>query len=210
VSAHVDELLFELACGTLGADERRRALGHLASCPRCAAEAAAVAELAASLPAGLAAPSPPPALRERLMRSVTPGRFERFVARVAAALEVTAERARELLAGIDDPASWSPSPVAWSRLYHLTAGPRLVEAGTVTGFVRVAPGKTYHIHVGREHVLVVQGGFRDGDGGADVVTGQDSYKEPGTAHSLTAHEGEELVYLAVVERGVEFDPPFEF
>lgn len=212
MTAHEGDRLAELALGTLSADETRDVEAHLASCRRCLDEAVAVAETFASLALALPPVAPSPELRARLLASVEPNRFERFVDRVAGALEVARERARELLAGIDQPASWSPSPVATAKFYHLVAGPRHVAAQTVTGFVRVTPGTTFpnHIHVGREHVLVVQGGFTDGLDGKDYRAGDDAYQEAGTAHALHAHAGDELIYLAVVDAGVVFDPPFEF
>lgn len=224
MSAHVDDCLAELALGTLPAEQVREVEAHLASCRRCAGEAAAIADVVHAVALALPPVAPAPALRERLLASLgttaqaavspaaqTTMRFERFVDRVAAVLELAADQARALLAGIDRATSWSPSPVAWSQLFHIEGGPRLVAAATVTGFVRVAPGQPFprHIHIGREHVLVLQGGFRDEDG-KDYHTGDDAFQPPGSVHHFVAHEGEELIYLAVIERGIEFDPPFAF
>jgi putative transcriptional regulator len=214
MTAHVSEHLADLALGLLDDVQRQEVEAHIGTCRRCREEAALTNE-ALSLVALVIPPvPPPPALRERVLKSVeaaSPGRFDRFAERVAKAIDVSIARAKELLAGIDREESWSPAPVATSRFYHIQGGPGLVAAGTITGFVRVEAETKFphHKHVGEEYVLVLQGGFTDDDGRV-YRTGEDTRKAAGTSHAFVALPGEELVYLAVVAVGVEFDAPFEF
>lgn len=147
-------------------------------------------------------PVPPdPAVRARLLRSVaaTP-RFDTFVDRVAGLLDVVAAKARELLARVDDAASWVAGPGPDVSLYHLEGGANL--AGAIAGFVRVVPGGEFphHEHLGEETVLVIQGGFHDG--AREVRRGEVATMPADTAHGLRALPDVPLIYLAIVQRGV--------
>jgi putative transcriptional regulator len=101
-----------------------------------------------------------------------------------------------------------PSPS--SRLYHIQPGPAILAVDGIAGFVKVEPGATFprHKHLGREHVLVLQGGFRDEDG-TDVYAGEDNHKPAGSDHELVAHAGQPLIYLAVIRGKVDFGDGFE-
>ena len=169
-----------------------------------------IAELGERAAGGLAlafepeALEPSDSLRDRVLRSAEPGaRFERFAARVAALLEVAEEQAGRLLAAVDDAASWEVAGPG-VELFHIEGGPSVANA--VTGFVRVAPGAVFppHRHVGDEVVLVIQGGYRDSDGTEHGLGAQ----VPGAAgheHHLRALDGPPLIYLAIVQEGVELD-----
>ena len=202
MSGHV---LDALATFVLGADtdgERREIEAHVASCRACAAALDALRDDASALALALAPLAPPPALRDRLLRTVaaTP-RFAAYEDRVARFLQVPLERARELLARIDDPASWVPGPAEGSSLVHLVAGvPR-----TIAGFVRCAPGVVFpaHLHEGDEWGLVLQGGYRDEDGTV-YRAGDEAHLPPGSRHSFVALPGPELVFVTLLSGPVDF------
>jgi putative transcriptional regulator len=201
-AAHPDDLLAALASGALAAEERAQVDAHLAACARCRAELGRLADAAGLLAVALEPAPSPPGARERLLAAAASGRFEAFAARVAAMLDVAVAEARRLLDAIDTPAPWSAGPTAAIELYHLAPGPAL--AGALAGFVRVRAGERfpYHRHLGPEQVLVLQGGLRDDDGSV-LRRGDVASAAEGTGHSFVALPGPDLVYLVVLQGGVE-------
>jgi len=203
-ATHVEELLPEYATGALPDAIAVEVEEHLARCAACAASLRELEEIYAQLPLALPAPPPPPGLRARILRSVsgtTENRFESFVARVGALLDVAADKARELLGQIDGGGSWVEGP-AGTRLIHLEVGPRVAHANC--GFVRVSSGQHFplHRHLGTEHVLVVQGSYIDSSG-RTLHPGDEDIEPPGSEHAFTALPGVDLVYLVVLEVGFE-------
>jgi mannose-6-phosphate isomerase-like protein (cupin superfamily) len=148
-------------------------------------------------------PAPlPDGLRARILASVAAEpRFAAFAEQVAKLVDVTVERARRLIAAIDDPSSWGPSAVPLMQLYNFDGGPRVANA--ITGFIRMPPDSTFplHEHVGDEVVLVLRGSFRDSRG-QTVGQGEIATSPAGSAHAFTVESGPELLYLVVVQGGV--------
>lgn len=147
----------------------------------------------------------PDGLRARILASVAAEpRFASFAEQVARLVDVTVERARALIAAIDDPASWGPSAVPLMQLYNFDGGPAVANA--ITGFIRMPSGSTFplHEHVGDETVLVMQGSFRDSRG-QTFGPSEIASSPAGSAHSFTVESGPELIYLAVVQGGVRLD-----
>ena len=209
-SVHVIDLLAEYAIGTLPEPLAREVEAHLARCNPCARELAVIDDVFAALPLGLPPVTPPAALRDRIFGVIDgASRFETLVGRVAGMLDVARDRARELLAWIDDAGHWVPGPSP-SSLIHLPGGPAV--AGANCGFVRLAAGSPFphHRHLGEEHVLVLQGGFEDSDG-ATLHRGDEAFKPAGSEHGFTALPGVDLVYLVVLAGGIEIpsDPGFQ-
>ena len=140
---------------------------------------------------------------KRLMTSVDPAsRFDAFAANVAQLMDVAVEKARGLLAAIDDAGSWEPGLIPGMHLYHLEGGPQTANA--IVGFIRQDPGTVFppHTHQGEESVLVLQGGYQDEDGSV-IRAGEIAVGPPGSSHMFTAAEGEDLIYLVVVQEGVQ-------
>ena len=166
------------------------------------AEAEALAALALAVP-----PAAPPVggLADLLAAIDAPTPFAHFIGAVADLLAVSREGARAALAKMRDAAAWVATTPG-VELLHLPPGDTV--AGTVVGFVRVAPGEIFphHAHVGDEHVFVLQGGFVDSDGHA-LRAGQGARRPPGSPHALKADAGDPLIYVAVVFGGVEFGEP---
>ena len=85
-------------------------------------------------------------------------------------------------------------------------GPKV--AGAFCGFVKMGPsvrGRP-HQHLGREYMLVLEGGFRQHDG-VEVHPGDLHVMEEGTAHGFTIFHDETCIAAAVVFGGVSFDDP---
>lgn len=170
--------------------------------PQLRAEADAVGEALSALAVALPSPSPHPDLRTRLLASASgPARFAPFIDRLARMIDVAADAARELLASIDRPGAWLPSPAPNVLLIHLPGGPAV--AGLDAGFVRIAAGTPFplHRHIGDERVLVLQGSYRDSTG-ATVRAGEQTHMPAGSEHHFTAGPERDLIY-AVVFGGIE-------
>jgi putative transcriptional regulator len=204
-------LLPEYALGMLAGDEARAVTDAVAADASLADELRAWQETASQLALAL----PPVSLPARIWSDIEghltrPRPFAAFVARVAHALQVGEDVARRLLDRMDAATSWVAGPSPTSRLYHIEPGPPILAVGGIAGFVRVAPGAVFprHKHLGAEHVLVLQGGFRDEDG-RDYREGQDSHMPAGSEHELVAHAGDELIYLAVIRGKVDFGNGFD-
>jgi anti-sigma factor ChrR (cupin superfamily) len=181
--------------------EQRRVEAHLDRCARCAAEyrlsAEALADFALSLPRS----TPSPAVRERVMKSVsTTNRFEAFAAQVAALIDVSIEKARDLVGRIDDAKSWMATHVPGVFSYDLPVGPAVADA--VVGFVKLSPGATFpdHEHMGEDTMLVVQGSCIDTHG--TVMRRGDLVRMGGgTHHEFKAQPGPDFIYLGIAKNG---------
>ena len=174
---------------------------HLDACGRCAAEYRLSAEALANLALSLPRVTPSPHVRERVMKSVsTTNRFEMFAARVAELIDVSVDKARELVGRIDDATAWMATHVPGVFSYDLPVGPAAVDA--VVGFVRVRPGQVFpdHEHMGDEAMLVVQGSCIDSYG--TVMRRGDLIRmPPGTHHDFKALPGPDFIYLGVAKNG---------
>jgi quercetin dioxygenase-like cupin family protein len=187
-------------------DSLDHALGRAAPAepldPQQRADADATAEALTALAVALPPPPLPVALRARLLASAAgPARFAPFIDRLARMIDVAADLARDLLASIDQPAAWQPALAPNVQLMHLPGGPAV--AAFDVGFVRVAAGTPFppHRHVGDEHVLVLQGSYRDSTG-PTVRPGDQVHMPTGTEHHFIAAPERDLIY-AVVVGGIE-------
>jgi len=206
MSAHIDERIADLLLGDVSDEERVALRAHVAACARCAAELMQAADAFAALALALPAESPPPSLRARLLDEARPPRLVAMVDKLASLFDVSHARARALLERLDDATAWAPGPVPSSWVMMAQGGPRL--AGAFCGFVKMGPSVRWpvHKHLGREHMLVLEGGFRQDDG-VEVHPGQVHIMEEGTSHGFTIFDDETCVSAAVVVGGVEFEDP---
>lgn len=213
MSEHVDGWIPELVLGTLDRDVRAAVEVHLRGCRRCADEAAATEEALSLLALALPTEPPPTALRTGLLTAVAEeqkrreqeaerGRFAPFIDRVARFFDVTGERARGLVALLDDPLAWMPGPARGVELIHIDAGARFAAADA--GFVRMAPGARFprHRHIGQELGLILEGGFTDEDGSV-LRAGELHSRAAGTTHDFVALP-EGCLFAALVDGGIEF------
>ena len=213
MSAHVDDLLAELALGTLAEPECRAVLAHLAGCPRCDAELRALREALSTLPSAL--PLMPARGRELVLDAVTPGvsdlrRFARFRRRFSALYDLPEARFDEIIPDLADPSRWEPA-LPGVMLFHFDAGPK--HAGTDAGFVRFHAGAQFpmHRHPGDEYMFVFEGGFRDDQTGAESHPGDILFMPEGSSHSFTFFPEEDCLSAILLYGGppiIEgYDPP---
>lgn len=116
----------------------------------------ALRDALADLAWALVAVAPRPQLRDRLLAAAGGGRLEPFTSRLAALFDLGLDRAREVLAWVEDPHRWLPA-VPGVALVHVRGGPAV--AGADCGLVRVAPGVGFpwHAHHAEERTLFVAG-----------------------------------------------------
>jgi quercetin dioxygenase-like cupin family protein len=181
--------------------EQSGALAHLDDCAACAADyrlsANALAALATSLPKAV----PSPDVRARLLKSVsTTNRFEMFAAQVAELIDLGVDKAREIVARIDDATAWMATQATGVFSYDLPVGPAVADA--VVGFVRIKPGSVFpdHEHMGDESMFVVQGSAIDSNG-LVMRRGDLIRLPPHTHHDFTAQPGPDFIYLGIAKNG---------
>jgi hypothetical protein len=193
----VRELLPEYALGMLADEDAARVEKAVNDDPSLDNELREVQRAVSSVSfMAPASPAPASSLRDRLLESVgDSGRFLPLLERLAKLFDVTAERAKQYLAVIDDTAAWAPLSPTIS--FHDFEGGAAV-AGSRVGMVRVAAGDEFpmHRHRGREIVLVLQGATQDE--GTIYRAGDICTKEDGTAHTTPAIGDQELIYAVVV------------
>jgi len=189
----VRELLPLYAVGELSADEAEAVERAIEADPNLAAELDSYLELVAVAPS--------PDVKTRLMASAGGGRFEKFSDRMAKLLDVTIDRARELLGLIERPASWE-NPVPGVDLIHFDGGPAYAAADC--GFVRVAPGGKFpwHTHRGEEVSVILSGALRDHEGRL-FRAGDEWVQQQGMEHELFTEGDEAVIFVARAMNGIE-------
>ena len=181
--------------------EQQSVRTHLDDCRRCAAEYRLSAEALANLALSLPRATPSPRIRERMLKSLsTTNRFEMFAAQVAELIDVSVDKAREIVGRIDDAKAWVETHVPGIFSYDLPIGPAVADA--VVGFVRVRSGQTFpdHEHMGDEAMLVVQGSCIDSNG-LLMRRGDLIRLPPRSHHEFTAQSGPDFIYLGVAKNG---------
>jgi anti-sigma factor ChrR (cupin superfamily) len=73
----------------------------------------------------------------------------------------------------------------------------------MTVLLRLVPGAQFplHAHADRERVLLLEGGYRDDQSGAEFWRGELDVREAGTSHSFTALEGVPCLCASVAKLG---------
>lgn len=199
--SHVDDMLLDWLHGALEPAEQERVEAHLDECPACREALDRETALFAAAAVDSHPASPPS--RQRLLGAATPlRRFERWADQIAAIADVAAQTARQWLSKIDDPSVWSETALGDLNLFHIDGGPAVENA--IVGFVRLQPGTSFplHTHLGKESMFIIQGELRDEHG--DVHRpGTLVERDPDSEHEVSAEPGHPLIYLSVIQEGVE-------
>jgi len=193
MTVNIRELLPLYALGALDPDEAAAVETAIAADPSLARELDAYFDVSPTA-------TPGADLEARLMASVGGGAYESFASRIATLLDVTVDRARELLGLIERKASWV-NPVPGIHLVHFQGGPAYAAADC--GFVRIEPGCTFpwHTHRGEEVSVILQGSMRDRDGRV-LSAGDELVQSQGAEHDLVAGP-EGVLYVARAVNGIE-------
>jgi anti-sigma factor ChrR (cupin superfamily) len=205
MGGHIDTRIADLLLGDITDREREALESHVAGCARCNHELMQAADAFAALALALPAEAPPEALRKRILDDAKPPRLAAMIDKVAALFDITAGKARVLLDRLDDQSAWMDGPVPDSWVLPIEVrGPKL--EGAFCGFVKMGPSVNWpaHRHLGREAMLVLQGGFRQHDG-VEVHPGDLHVMEEGTSHRFTIFEDEACIAAAVIFGGLSFE-----
>ena len=206
-TTHIDDRIADLLLGDVSDGERESLEAHVAGCARCNQELMMAADAFADVALALPAEAPPPALRARILDELKPPRYAAMIARIAELFDVGLGKARALLDKLDDPAAWMDGPVpnSWIMMSDVR-GPKL--EGAFCGFVKMGPSVKWpaHKHLGREYMLVLEGGFKE-DTGVEVHAGDLHVMEEGTTHGFTIFDDEPCISAAVIFGGAEFLDP---
>jgi anti-sigma factor ChrR (cupin superfamily) len=205
--SHVLDMLPDYALGVLGSPENETVRAHLSGCRTCSAEADAIAETFCGLAETLAPVAPSPHIRARVLGAVAQsegGRLSRFAGQLAKFVEIAGEKARALLAVVDDPNVWENGPEG-VKLLHFTGGARFATADC--GLVRFPAGMDWplHKHIGPEGMLIFEGTLVEDDG-THWGPGDEIMKEPGTQHSFKIGAESDLVCAVILFEGIEMPP----
>ncbi|MFT3694471.1 MAG: cupin domain-containing protein [Kofleriaceae bacterium] len=149
--------------------------------------------------------APDPDLEAQLLGAIGGGRFEKFAAKMAALVDLSIDRTRQLLGMTERKAHWGEeAPRVF--LIHFDAGPSLATADC--GLIRIAPGGVFppHMHLGEEQSLVLQGRLRDSDGKV-YGPGDEFVYAQGTSHLLTVDGDEDVIFVARALNGIELQLP---
>jgi quercetin dioxygenase-like cupin family protein len=125
--------------------------------------------------------TPPPALRARLLATLSgPERFAPFVDAVARGFELNAAGVREALRKVDDVAAWQRGFLPDSSILVL---PALLGTQTIVSRLNARSRIGQHRHEQRELTFVLDGALLDGSG-QKFVPGDLIDMAPGSAHQL--------------------------
>jgi hypothetical protein len=135
-----------------------------------------------------------PPLRER---ASGPRRLDRFVAAVGHFFDLGDGDARALLHRIDLAEEWMEGPDVGITVMPVMAGERVNSA--LASLVRLPPGVTLsaHQHIGRELLLVLEGGFADSAGHV-VWPGETLEMPAGSEHAMWGLPGPPCVCAALL------------
>jgi anti-sigma factor ChrR (cupin superfamily) len=198
------DLVPEYVLGQLSDADRRELEAELARSPELRAELAATTEAYAAMTDRLHPVAPPPALKKRLMDSITAPdeRYQPFAIKLAEYFDLAVDRVRDLIRQIHDPKTeWVPGPLPGILTMDFDGGPRVATADV--GFVKLPAGLHFpwHRHTGHELNYVMKGRVRDFDG-TIYGPGEGIEKDAGTEHEFWCLDDEDVL-LAVVVGGFE-------
>jgi hypothetical protein len=156
-----------------------------------------------ALSASLGELPPEAAGRARLLSgAVLADRFARFAQGVAELLDVSVDKAKQILELVDKPETFSQELPNVSFCW-VEGGPSVQDA--VRGFVRVQAGTEFpqHEHFGPERVLILQGSYVDSVTGEVFRPGDIATMSAGSSHGFQVPAGgPDLLKLAVVTNGL--------
>src|SRR5438093_1101027 len=91
------------------------------------------------------------ALRARLVASLErPGKYGLFVDRLARLFDVSIDKAREIVARVEDPSQLKPGPADGIMWFGVKPGPKYGDALAMVGRLRPGTRFPHHAHVGEE------------------------------------------------------------
>jgi len=145
--------------------------------------------------------APPDSLRQAILLPFDGvQRYAMYAERIAELFSCSVEKVMSLFGLLDTEEEWSKGPAKETHLLHakLDSEPK----GTWMGFIRLQPGCIFptHRHLGREHLLILTGGYTN-DAGDEFWPGDEDANESGTVHGLVVHKEVACIAALISENG---------
>lgn len=203
MSASFDDRVLDYVLGGLPEDEVAAFEAELARSVSLRAQVREAEELLVASAAALTPIAPSADLRERVLASALPARWESALDRVAHLWDLSVAQVRAVFGRAMDPSTWEDGPLPGIRLFHLEGGPAV--AGADVGIISFPPGLVFppHAHGERESYVVLQGELYDSTG--LIERAGDLVHRPGqpSHHFSTTTDGPTVIAL-VLRGGLEF------
>lgn len=123
-----------------------------------------------------------------------------YAQRLAEFFDLDSEAASAVLERAYEPPSWKPIVNDGISCFRVKPGAKWAEHECI--MLKLEPNAVFpmHPHPFGEHILVLAGAFRDTNG-QEVWRGEDAYNGAGSAHGLTALEGETCIAAVITLKG---------
>ncbi len=203
MTEHVIDDLQEYALDILDLDRSQEVRSHLRECSRCADVLRTISNLFTDAIVEPTTLAPKSSMRRRLLEEVaTIAPFSLYHERMVQILAGTSDGLLKELRAMPHPDSWMDGPIPNCRLYPCSAAAG--ERDAIRTLVLMESGSRFptHDHLGDETVLVLQGTMI-GEEGEIYRPGEVLHMPKGTSHAFDVPEGLDLIYLAVVEQGIQ-------
>ncbi len=199
---HVLDDLQEYALNILEAERKQVVAHHLRECRRCTKALGMLSDVISDAVAPESI-SPPSDIRSRLLEDVSKlAPYSLYHDAMAKILLGSTEALEKEMKAMPHPRSWVDGPIPRCRLYPCAANAAPRDA--IRTLVLMESGSHFpdHEHLGDETVLILQGSMLKEDGQVSRP-GDVLHMAKGTTHAFDVPEGLDLIYLAVVERGLQ-------
>jgi hypothetical protein len=202
MTEHVLDDLHEYALSILEAERYQTVKAHLRECRPCT-KALGILNDALSDAVAPEQVTPATALRSRLLADISKiAPYSLYHDEMAKILLGSKDALQEELTAMPHPRSWVDGPIPRCRLFPCVAAAAPRDA--IRTLVLMESGSHFpkHEHLGDETVLVLQGSLLHSDGKVSRP-GEILHMAKGTSHAFDVPEGLDLIYLAVVDRGIQ-------
>jgi quercetin dioxygenase-like cupin family protein len=202
MTEHVLDDLHEYALSILEVDRYQTVKAHLRDCRPCSK---ALGLLSDALSDAVAPQqiTPPSNLRSRLLADISQiAPYSIYHDEMAKILRGSKEALEKELKTMPHPRTWVDGPIPQCRLFPCVADAAPRDA--IRTLVLMESGSHFpeHEHLGDETILILQGSLLHQDGKVSRP-GEVLHKAKGTSHAFDVPEGLDLIYLAVVDRGIQ-------
>ncbi len=202
MTEHVLDDLHEYALSILEVDRFQIVKSHLRQCRPCTK---ALGLLSDALSDAVAPEqiTPPTDIRSRLLADISQiAPYSLYHDKMAKILLGSKDALERELKAMPHPRTWVDGPIPRCRLYPCVADAAPRDA--IRTLVLMESGSHFpeHEHLGDETVLILQGSLLHHDGKVSRP-GEVLHMGKGTSHAFDVPEGLDLIYLAVVDKGLQ-------
>lgn len=202
MTEHVLDDLHEYALSILEAERYQTVKAHLRECRPCT-KALGLLNNALSDAVAPTQVTPPTSLRSQLLADISKiAPYSLYHDKMAEILLGSKDALQSELAAMPHPKTWVDGPIPRCRLFPCVANAAPRDA--IRTLVLMESGSHFpeHEHLGDETVLILQGSLLQDDGKVSRP-GEILHMAKGTSHAFDVPEGLDLIYLAVVDQGIQ-------